>query len=127
MGPWDTANVRIGGGSAIEVHTDQGLMGIGPAVDPVQLPSLKSQLVGEDPFNLQYLVANMREVTGMGTARRLASRPSALVRSGRGGGRQHEPAAAAGRGGSLSARPGVLGRRDRHVGHHRQGLQSAFL
>ena len=61
MGPWDTANVRIGGGSVIEIHTDQGLTGIGPAIDPVQLPSLKSQLVGEDPFNLQFLIANMRE------------------------------------------------------------------
>lgn len=77
MGPWDTAMVRIGGGSVIEIHTDQGLVGIGPAVDPVQIPSLKSQIVGEDPFKLQYLIANLREVTGMGTARRLASRPAA--------------------------------------------------
>ena len=103
MGPWDTAIVRVGGGTVIEVHTDQGLVGLGPSVDPVQIPSLKSQLVGEDPFNLQFLVANMREVTGMGTARRLAARPSALSEAGAAGGTATSLLAAAGRGGSLSA------------------------
>jgi L-alanine-DL-glutamate epimerase-like enolase superfamily enzyme len=103
MGPWDTAMVRIGGGSVIEIHTDQGLVGIGPAVDPVQIPSLKSQIVGEDPFKLQYLIANLREVTGMGTARRLASRPAALAEAGSQGGTAPSLLAAAGRGGPLSA------------------------
>jgi len=103
MGPWDTSNVRIGGGSAIEVHTDQGLVGIGPAIDPVQLPSLKSQFVGEDPFNLQYIVANMREDTGMGSARRLAARPSALSEANAAAGSNMSLLQAAGRGGSLSA------------------------
>jgi len=101
MGPWDTAPVRIGGGSFLEVHTDQGLVGIGPTVDPVQVPSLKSQLVGEDPFNLQYLLANLREWTGMGTARRLASRPSALAESGAAGGNM-SLLQAGGRGGATS-------------------------
>jgi D-galactarolactone cycloisomerase len=100
MGPWDTAIVRIGGGSVLEVHTDQGLVGIGPSVDPVQIPALKAQLVGEDAFNLQFLVANLREWTGMGTARRLAARPGAPKDTGEGAGMSL--GAAAGRGGALS-------------------------
>jgi L-alanine-DL-glutamate epimerase-like enolase superfamily enzyme len=102
MGPWDTNVVRIGGGSIVEVHTDQGLVGIGPSVDPVQLPALKAQLVGQDPFDLQLLVANLREVTGMGTARRLAPAASASPASGSGASAA-SGANAAGRGGPLSA------------------------
>jgi L-alanine-DL-glutamate epimerase-like enolase superfamily enzyme len=102
MGPWDTSIVRVGGGSVVEIHTDQGLVGIGPTVDPVHLPSLKSQLVGEDPFNLQFLVANLREWTGMGTARRLAARPGALSEAGATSGSM-SLLAAAGRGGQTSA------------------------
>ena len=75
LGPDDINTVRIGGGTFIEVHTDQGLTGIGPAIDLVQLPTLKALLIGKDPFDLQYLVANLREVTGMTAARR-ASIPS---------------------------------------------------
>ena len=37
---------RIGGGSVIEVHTDQGLSGIGPAIDSAALESGKTQLIG---------------------------------------------------------------------------------
>jgi L-alanine-DL-glutamate epimerase-like enolase superfamily enzyme len=99
MGPTDTNVVRVGGGSVIEVHTDQGLVGIGPAIDPVQLPNLKALLIGEDPFNHQLLVANLREVTGMGGARRiLASKPPLPPDP-----TQMTLAAAAGRGGDTSA------------------------
>lgn len=38
MGPSDINRPRIGGGSVVEVHTDQGLVGLGPAMDPVHLP-----------------------------------------------------------------------------------------
>jgi D-galactarolactone cycloisomerase len=98
MGPGDTNVVRIGGGSIVEVHTDAGLVGIGPAIDPVQLPALKAQLIGQDPFDIQILVANLREVTGMGGARTLvpAARPPADTSS-------STVSAAAGRGGPLSA------------------------
>jgi L-alanine-DL-glutamate epimerase-like enolase superfamily enzyme len=64
LGPGDINTARIGGGSFIEIHTDQGLVGIGPAVDPMYLAFLKAQLVGKDPFDVQRLVANMRGVTG---------------------------------------------------------------
>ncbi len=93
MGPEDVANVRIGGGSIVEIHTDQGLVGIGPSVDPVQLPALKAQLIGQDPFDLQLLVATIRGVRGMG----LRPKIQADKNSG------FSLAEAAGRGGPLSA------------------------
>ena len=102
MGPWDTSVVRVGGGSVLEIHTDQGLVGIGPAVDPVQLPALRSQLLGEDPFNLQILIANLREQTGLGVARRMASRPGAPDAA-QVGGATTTLSAAAGRGGTEGA------------------------
>lgn len=102
MGQGDTQTVRVGGGAFLEVHTDQGLVGIGPAIDPVQLPALKSQLTGQDPFDLQSLTANLREQTGLGVARRLAAAAGSSVPS------PAEAApvsltAAAGRGGGHSA------------------------
>ena len=42
---WNPGTVntyRIGGGSVIEIHTDQGLSGIGPAIDSGALESSKS-------------------------------------------------------------------------------------
>jgi hypothetical protein len=105
MGPWDTSTVRVGGGSALEIHTDQGLVGIGPAVDPVQLPALRSQLLGEDPFNLQILIANLREQTGLGVARRMASRPGAPDAA-QVGNQTMNLSAAAGRGGKERAERG---------------------
>jgi L-alanine-DL-glutamate epimerase-like enolase superfamily enzyme len=99
MGPWDVARALVGGGTVLEVHTDQGLVGIGPGIDPVQLPVLRNQVIGEDPFNFQAIIANLREVTGMGNARRMAALhpspppdPTTMTL-----------AAAAGRGGDTSA------------------------
>ena len=37
--PGGTMTFRIGGGSYVEVHTDQGLVGIGPGMDPALLPA----------------------------------------------------------------------------------------
>jgi L-alanine-DL-glutamate epimerase-like enolase superfamily enzyme len=73
LGPQDINTVRIGGGTFLEMHTDQGLVGIGPGIDPIQLPTLKAQLVGRDPFDLQILVGNLREWTGMSPSRRAQS------------------------------------------------------
>jgi len=100
LGPGDNTPVRIGGGSFIEVHTDQGLVGIGPAIDPVQLPDVKANLVGHDPFDLQLLVANLREVTGLLSARRLGA--AASRGQGTGGPSGMSVAELAGRGGPLS-------------------------
>src|SRR3954471_4554013 len=44
---------RIGGGTYLEILTDQGLIGIGPAMDTAMLANTKAQLVGKDPFNIE--------------------------------------------------------------------------
>ena len=96
-GPWDINQVTVGGGTVIEVHTDQGLVGIGSSIDPVQLPRLREGVIGRDPFDVQQIISDLRDVTYF---RRLASRPG-------GGGRPADPMAmplamAAGRGGDTS-------------------------
>jgi len=73
-GPWDVNQVTLGGGSFLEVHTDQGLIGIGSAIDPVQLPRLREGVIGRDPFDVQQIVSDLRDVTYF---RRLSARPRA--------------------------------------------------
>jgi D-galactarolactone cycloisomerase len=41
-----------GGGSFTEVHTDQGLIGIGPGVDDETVAFAKTLLIGKDPFDM---------------------------------------------------------------------------
>ena len=50
----------IGGGSFVEIHTDQGLVGIGPAVAPQFLPRIKELLLDKDPFDIEKHVHMMR-------------------------------------------------------------------
>lgn len=52
---WDPRvwSAQIGGGSFVEVHTDQGLTGIGSAVDPKLIPAVKEHLLGKDPFDIE--------------------------------------------------------------------------
>ncbi|MDA1297840.1 MAG: mandelate racemase/muconate lactonizing enzyme family protein [Chloroflexi bacterium] len=45
--------VQVGGGSFVEVHTDQGLVGIGPAVSEQFIPAIKEYLIGKDPFDVE--------------------------------------------------------------------------
>ena len=49
-----------GGGAIVEVHTDAGLVGIGPALDPALLPAVQAQLIGQDPFDIEQHVARLR-------------------------------------------------------------------
>ncbi len=73
MGPDDINVMRVGGGSFIEVHTDQpGLVGIGSGIDPAFVPGLRAALVGRDPFEVQHLVADLR---GTGLTHRLTRPP----------------------------------------------------
>ena len=51
--PGTVSTYRIGGGSFIEIRTDQGLIGIGPGMDTDALAASKQQLVGKDPFNIE--------------------------------------------------------------------------
>lgn len=58
--PGATVSFRVGGGSFIEIHTDQGLVGIGPAIDPALIPAFEAKLVGRDPFATEDLMALLR-------------------------------------------------------------------
>src|SRR5206468_6559219 len=49
-----------GGGSFVEVHTDEGLVGIGPGIDPGLLPVLNARLVGQDPFDTEQHLGTKR-------------------------------------------------------------------
>src|ERR1051326_6664813 len=44
--PGATATFRAGGGSFTEVQTDQGLTGIGPAIDPALAQTFEAKLKG---------------------------------------------------------------------------------
>jgi len=51
--PGGEMSFRVGGGAYVDVRTDEGLVGIGPAVDPGLLPAIEKVLVGEDPFDTE--------------------------------------------------------------------------
>ena len=60
---WDVGgrlHFAVGGRSFTEVHTDEGLVGIGPAFDEQYLDGIKAQLVGKDPFSIEEHVARLR-------------------------------------------------------------------
>ena len=77
---WDPGgrmSFGVGGGSFVEVHTDQGLTGIGPGVEPSIVSIARGYLVGRDPFDverhtavLQYYVPSVpyRGVAGVDIA-----------------------------------------------------------
>ena len=62
--PGTVTTQRIGGGSVIEIQTDQGLSGIGPGMDPASLEAAKSQLIGKDPFSIEQLAGPLRYYVG---------------------------------------------------------------
>jgi L-alanine-DL-glutamate epimerase-like enolase superfamily enzyme len=60
---WDLGgrmNFAVGGGAYTEIQTDQGIVGLGPAVDPGLLPAIKAHLVGQDPFETERHGATLR-------------------------------------------------------------------
>jgi L-alanine-DL-glutamate epimerase-like enolase superfamily enzyme len=64
---WDPGTVttyRVAGGSAIEIRTDQGLFGIGPAIDESALEAANARLVGMDPFAIEQLAGPLRYYLG---------------------------------------------------------------
>ena len=66
---WNPGTVttwRIGGGSIVEIQTDQGISGIGPGIDPAELEAAKSQLIGKDPFSVEQLAGPLRYYVGGG-------------------------------------------------------------
>jgi L-alanine-DL-glutamate epimerase-like enolase superfamily enzyme len=70
--PGTVSTHRIGGGSIIEIHTDQGLSGIGPAIDAAALELGKAQLIGKDPFNVEQIAGPLRYYVG-GSPRTISS------------------------------------------------------
>jgi D-galactarolactone cycloisomerase len=60
---------RVGGGTYLEIHTDQGLVGIGPAMDASLLPIVNEQLAGKDPFDVETHAARL-QYYGRGRPRR---------------------------------------------------------
>jgi len=44
---------NVGGGAFVEIHTDQGLIGIGPHVSETFLPAVRDYLIGKDPFDVE--------------------------------------------------------------------------
>lgn len=50
--PTSPTPVRVGGGSIMEIYTDQGVTGFGPGVAPADLALVKSRLVGKDPLDV---------------------------------------------------------------------------
>jgi L-alanine-DL-glutamate epimerase-like enolase superfamily enzyme len=67
--PGDRKTFRIGGGRYLEVHTDQGLVGIGPAIDERLLPTVNEHLAGKDPFDVDAHTARLQYYAG-GRSRR---------------------------------------------------------
>lgn len=51
---------RRGGGSVVEIQTNEGISGIGPGVDPQLLPTIEAHLLGQDPFAVEQHAATLR-------------------------------------------------------------------
>lgn len=62
--PGTISHYRIGGGAYLEIQTDQGLAGIGPAMDDRALESARAQLIGHDPFDIEQLAGPLRYYVG---------------------------------------------------------------
>ena len=75
--PGTVTTQRIGGGSVIEIRTDQGLTGIGPGMDPALLEAAKSHLLGKDPFHVEQLAGPLRYYVG-GSPRTISALEIAL-------------------------------------------------
>jgi len=58
--PGTRTQFRVGGGSFVEIRTDQGLTGIGPGMAPELVPAAKEQLTGKDPFDVETHSARLR-------------------------------------------------------------------
>jgi D-galactarolactone cycloisomerase len=78
---WDPGgriSFRIGGGSYLEVETDEGLVGIGPALDERLLPVVREQLLGRDPLDVEAHADRLQYYTGGWSRRGSASVDIAL-------------------------------------------------
>ncbi len=53
--PGDQLLVQKGGGSFVEINTDEGISGIGPEIDDRFIPALEKILIGKDPMQVEDL------------------------------------------------------------------------
>jgi D-galactarolactone cycloisomerase len=59
---------RVGGGTIVQVVTDQGLVGFGPGVEPPVLEQIRGSLVGKDPFEIDRHATALRRFGRNGAA-----------------------------------------------------------
>ncbi|MBM3811723.1 MAG: mandelate racemase/muconate lactonizing enzyme family protein [Acidimicrobiia bacterium] len=59
--PGGRMEIATGGGTYVEIATDEGLTGIGPALDPALLEAVNAQLKGQDPFDIERHAARLRQ------------------------------------------------------------------
>ena len=62
--PGTATTYRAGGGSFIEIQTDQGVTGIGPGMDITSLSAMTAQLTGRDPFDIEQIAPRLRYYAG---------------------------------------------------------------
>jgi D-galactarolactone cycloisomerase len=49
----NTRSYQLGGGNFVEVHTDQGLVGIGPGINEADRERFRNVVVNQEPFNIE--------------------------------------------------------------------------
>ena len=60
---WDKGGLmhfNKGGGSFTEVHTNEGVVGIGPGMDPSLVPSVVEIVKGESPFEIEKISQRLK-------------------------------------------------------------------
>jgi L-alanine-DL-glutamate epimerase-like enolase superfamily enzyme len=65
--PGDKLPVQLGGGSYVEIQTDEGICGIGPEIDDRFVPTLEKILIGKDPLDVENLSLQLEYYLQCGT------------------------------------------------------------
>ena len=58
--PGGSKSFRIGGGAFTQIHTNEGLIGIGPSIDKNFLQEVKNLVVGQIPFSVYEINSKLR-------------------------------------------------------------------
>jgi D-galactarolactone cycloisomerase len=61
-------HILVGGGGYLEIHTDQGITGIGPDTDASLLSGISAILAGQDPFDIGVLAQRLTDARGGGAS-----------------------------------------------------------
>ena len=60
---WDLGGAmrfQVGGGSFVEIHTNEGITGIGTGMADIFLPKVRDLLIGADPFQVEQHAAALQ-------------------------------------------------------------------